>query len=223
MDFVPKVEPETLTNLPVWSAPYAGKRLLIWELVADFLALTFFSFLLGAFTESTGYRTGMFAVGALLVMVNFADMLIPFHTAPIVKSMIHWDYRLRLFYHFNAPGRRLALYFRPITGLFYAPFKKKARTEVLLYLEIGSVFFAFKVLLGLMGGDIWDQIWALDLDGFMSDWLRDVIIGFLAMYAFAAPIGAILMKHILLRRRNYIRWGFSILVVIMIIKGFING
>ena len=222
MDFVPVMAAESLTSMPLWSAPYVAKRYFFWEVFADVLVLAFFSFALGAFSASTGYLTGALAVGAVVVMINFADLLLPLHTYPLVNTMIHWDFRLRLFYHFNPPGRRLALYFRPLTALFYAPFKKKARTEVLLYLQIGSVFFAFKVLGGLLGGEIWTQIWALDFDGFLGDWLSDVIIGFLAMYGFAAPVGAILMKHILLRRPNYIRWGFSFLVVFLIIKGFLS-
>ena len=221
MAFVPTKDPEVLASLPAWAAVHPNKKWRRREVIADGIALCFFGYVLGAFSQSAEYTTGLLAVIALIGMINFAELALAIHHIPFVRSIIHWDYRLRLFYHFNAPGKKLALYFRPLAAMFYAPFKQKARTEVLLYLEIGGLFFALNALASMAGGELWDKVWALDFSGFLGNWLEGVIIGFFAMYAFAAPIGAILMKHTLLRRPNFLRWGLSLLALFFLLKGYI--
>lgn len=229
MDYVPVVEPDVLAMPPVWAQQKIqqgktalGQRARVAEIFADILTLMFFGFILGALTVGTGYRMAAWTVGAMLIMINFADYLIPLHHWPFANGMIHWDYRLRLFYHFNQPGRRLALYLRPLIGLFHAPFQEKHRAEVLLYLEIGSVFIVMRALMGLLGGETWTYLSTFDIGGFMGAWIKSVVIGFFTIYAFAAPIGAILMKHVLLRRQNYVKWILSVIVVIFSIMGMLN-
>lgn len=230
MDHVPVSTPESLLDYPAWGqqrlfpkgvAQKRSRR--FFELTADFFAIMFFGFVLGAITQSTEYNSAAWAVLAILFMINFIDYLIPYHDWPIARGLIHWDYRLRLFYHFNEPGRRWKLYFRPLLGLLYAPFNKKARTEVLLYLELGSVFVVGRLLLGLLGGDAWTMLTTLDLEGFFSNWIESIVLGFITIYGFAGPIGAIMMKHVLLRRKNYVRWGLSLITVFFLISGYLNG
>ena len=229
MEYVPMVEPEVLAGPPEWAAATMdaagtpqGKMRFFWEATADVIALMFFGYVLGAITGDTGYRTAAWAVLAIVTMINFADFLLPMHHWPVVNGMIHWDYRLRLFYHFNAPGRRLALYFRPLIGLFYAPFRPKPRAEVMLYLEIGSVFLVGKALMGLFGGETWTLLTSLDFGGFVEKWVQGIVLGFFTIYGFAAPIGAIMMKHVLLRRRNYVRWGLSLVALYFLAAGMMN-
>ena len=229
MDYVPVATPDALLDYPSWAdnrLQYNGKpqsrRRLHGEVFADFLALMFFGFVLGAIASDTGYRMGVWAVVTILLMINFVDNFIPLHQWPIVKGMIRWDYRLRLFYHFNEPGRRWQLYFRPIIGLFYAPFNQKARSEVLLYLELGSVFIAARALFGLLGGETWTLISSFDIEGFIGSWVQGTILGFFTIYGFAAPIGAIMMKHVLLRRKNYVRWGLSLVALFFLLQGFLG-
>ena len=228
LDYVPMVEPEVLERPPAWGEKIMmrkgtpkGKGRFFWEIVADGLAVIFFAFLCGAMAQETGYRTAALAVLAIVAMINFADYLLPWHAWPLVSGMIHWDYRLRLFYHFNAPGRRLLLYLRPLIGLFYAPFRPKARSEVVLYLEIGSIFLVFRALYGLAGGETWQLLSTFDIGGFLESWMKGIVLGFFSIYAFAAPIGAILMKHVLLRRANYVRWGLSLLILYFLISGYL--
>ncbi len=230
MDFVPVASPEVLRDYPDWAQQRLfpkGKPLpayrKFWELLADVLAVMFFGFVLGAVTESTGYNTAAWAVFAILLMINFVDYLIPVHHWPVARGMIHWDYKLRLFYQFNEPGRRWKLYFRPLIGLFYAPFNRKARTEVLLYLELGSVFILGRILMSLFLGDSWVMMKNFDFEGFLGNWLEGTILGFFTVYGFVAPIGAIMMKHILLRRPNYVRWGLSLVIMYFLYAGFYNG
>lgn len=226
MDYVPVVEPDVLAMPPIWAESKLlqgktahGQRARIAEVIADIFAVMFFGFVLGAFTAGSDYRMAAWAVGAMLIMINFADYLIPVHHWPFANGMIHWDYRLRLFYHFNQPGRRLMLYLRPLIGLFHAPFQKKHRVEVLLYLEIGSVFIATRALMGLWGGETWNLLSTFDIGGFLGLWVKSIVIGFFAIYAFAAPIGAILMKHVLLRRPNYVKWTLSLVILIFMMMG----
>ena len=230
MDYVPVATPDALLDYPAWAQQrlypkgkaQSGLRKFL-ELTADFFALMFFGFVLGAVTVSTGYNTAGWAVLAIVVMINFVDYLIPIHHWPIARGLIHWDYRLRLFYQFNEPGRRWQLYFRPLIGLFYAPFNKKARTEVLLYLELGSVFIVGRLLMAFITGDSWVMLKNVDFDGFLSNWLEGTILGFFTVYGFVAPIGAIMMKHMLLRRPNYVRWGLSFIIVFFLYAGLQNG
>lgn len=230
MDYVPVATPDAFLDYPAWGharlnpkgKPRSRARKVL-EIIADAMALLFFGFVLGAMSAGSGYNGAVYAVVTLVLMINFVDMLIPWHQLPFVGGMIHWDYRLRLFYHFNEPGRRWKLYFRPLLGLLYAPFNRKARTEVLLYLELGSVFVVGRLLVGLLGGDTWDMIVSLNFSGFMSNWVESLVLGFITVYGFAAPIGALLMKHVLLRRQNYIRWGLSVVVILFLYLGFLNG
>ena len=229
MDYVPVATPDALLDYPAWGQSrlfpkgraQTGRRR-FFEITADFFALMFFGFILGAVTGETGYNTAAWAVVAVLLMINFVDYLIPLHDWPVAKGMVHWDYRLRLFYHFNEPGRRWKLYFRPLIGLLYAPFDRKARSEVLLYLELGSVFVAGRLMTGLIWGDMWVMLTDLDFEAFFSDWVEGVMLGFFTIYGFAAPIGAIMMKHVLLRRQNYVRWGLSLVALFFLAQGFLN-
>ncbi len=231
MDYVPVATPDALLDEPAWASKrllpkgrQQGKARYFFELLSDFIALMFFGFVLGSVTNGTDHNTAIYAVIAIVVMINFADYLIPWHDWPIVRGLIHWDYRLRLFYHFNEPGRRLQLYFRPLLALLYAPFRKKARNEVILYLELGSIFIAGRILMGLIFGDTWEMIVSLNFSGFMESfvegWFKGIIIGFFTIYGFASPIGALMMKHVLLRRPNYVRWGLSFAVLFFLFQGF---
>ena len=222
MDFVPISNPEVLDTYPEWAMEQSEEgsvlqgRLKKRELIWDGVAMVFFGAMLGSFTSGTDYRTAAVAVLAMILTINFADQLLRYYHVPLIRQMIRWDYRLRLFYYFNAPGSRLKLYFRPFIGLFYAPFKEKARNEVTLFLEIGGVFILFRIIWGILSGETLDLILTLNIGGFLGGWVKGIVMGFFAMYAFAAPIGAILMKNVLLRRANFVQWGLSLLVLYFI-------
>ena len=224
MDFVPISNPDVLDTYPDWATEQTvvggsltgrlRKRDLIW----DAFAMMLFGAMLGSFTNSTDYRTAAVAVLAVILTINFADHLLRFYHLPLVRGMIRWDYRLRLFYYFNAPGRRLKLYLRPFVGLFYAPFKEKARNEVSLFLEIGGVFILFRIIWGILSGETLDLIMTFNIGGFLGNWFKGIVMGFFAMYAFAAPIGAILMKNVLLRRANFVQWILSAIVLYFVMS-----
>lgn len=227
MEFVPVVTSDTFHSLPAW----ADRRLykngvkqsfsrLLSELTADIVALLIFGYILGSITAETEYRAAAYAVIVMAFMINFVDYLLPYHNWPIARGMIHWDYKLRLYYHFNEPGKRWKLYLRPLFGILTAPFNKKSRSEVLLYLELGSVFIVGRAIIGLYNGNTWDLIVNMDLLGFAGSWISGLFLGFITVFGFAGPIGAILMKHVLLRRPNYARWGLSFVVMWFLLLGY---
>ncbi len=230
MDFVPRVGPEALAALPAWHLEReqlrnsaAGWKRRFMSIGLDLLALVFFGYLLGEVTEKVGMRTPALAAAAMVFTINFADLLIPYRHLPIARGLLHWDYKLRLFYHFNAPGRRLVLYFRPLLALFYAPFREKDRAEARLYLEIGGVFVLASALIGLYKGDFMAMVLAMDIGEFLKNWVQSLVVGFILVCGFTAPIGAILMKHTLLRRPNAIRWLLSAAVLFFLVKGLLEG
>ncbi|MEZ4701935.1 MAG: TM2 domain-containing protein [Rhodothermales bacterium] len=230
MDFVPRVGPEVLLDMPPWYTARTEarrrpeSRLRRWGSIGlDVVALMLFGYMLGGATAEVGQRMPAVAAIAMIFTIHFAHRLIPYREWPIARGLLHWDYKLRLFYHFNAPGRRLVLYFRPILALFYAPFRPKERAEARLYLEIGGVFVMASALIGLFRGEVFHQIVNLDIGSFLENWLKSVVIGFVLICGFTAPIGAILMKHTLLRRPNVVRWLMSAAVLVFLAQGFLKG
>ena len=220
MDFVPRVTPDTLGALPPWHEPArATTARKLSGLFADALVLMFCAYVLGQVTLSAGTNAIVWAVGAVVVMINFADRLIPLYHLPLARGMVRWDYRLRLFYHFNRPGRFYSLLVRPVMAVFYAPFSEKCRAEVRLYSEIGGIFVAGSIVARLVSGELLRDVLAFDLGGFAEQWVENVVVSFVVIYAFAMPIGATLMKHVLLRRRNVVRWALSLLVVYYLLTG----
>ena len=224
MEFVPFSNPEILEEYPPWATVETEtglqlkQRLKKRDIVWDAFALMFFGVLIGGFTTATGYRLAAVATFAIILTINFADYLFSLYHIPLVRGLIRWDYRLRLFYHFNNPGSRLGFYFRPLVGIFYAPFKQKARAEVTLFLEIGGVFMLFNILWGILSGETLNLLLELNFGEFFASWFKGIVLGFFSMYAFAAPIGATLMKNVLLRRANLVRWGLSTLVLYFILS-----
>jgi len=221
MDFVPKVAPDVLGEFPAWHNPPAGRRRMrkALGLVADAGMLSMFGYILGRFTVETGVWSAALAVFALVVMINFAEGLVMRLHLPLVREMIRWDYKLRLFYHFNKPGRALALLFRGALGLLYAPFSRKNRTEVKLYLEVAGLFTVVAVLYKLITGYYFSFLTDFDIEPLFDNWVKGMLLGFIAAYLFAAPIGATLMKHTLLRRPNYVRWGLSAVALGFLLVG----
>ena len=135
--------------------------------------------------------------------------------------MLRWDYKLRLYYQFNEPGRAYVLIWRPIYGLFAALVSKRARAEVTLYLEIAGIITAVSILMRLFSGQLfggfeWDTVATFGIN-----WSLGVVASFLTVYALASPVGGTLMKHVLLRRPNWVRWSLSLLFFWFLYKGLL--
>ncbi len=94
-----------------------------------------------------------------------------------------------------------------MTGLFAAPFRRKVREEVRLYLEVGAVF-----ALAFLAVDMVENVGAPMIGGtglaalaptrLLSVWIGEAFRTFFVIYAFAAPIGAVLSFNLLTRRTH---------------------
>jgi hypothetical protein len=134
-------------------------------------------------------------------------------TLPLLGELDRWSHRLRLYYRFNDPGGPLSLMVRPLVGPVTAWFRKRARAEVRLYLQLGAVF--------TIGFTLIDLVQAWGADGFQaSALLGDLFVTFFTVYAFATPIGAVLTTHLMLDRRDEIVWALSGWTVLWMVVGW---
>ncbi len=215
-EFIPSVDVD-LSVIPPW---YKDKRGVVKALgkgiiVADAVVLAVFSMVLGDFMFSRGAFQPAMAALINMILILFSDRLMPYFHWPVVHEIIHLDYKLRLFYYFNKPGGALKLLLRPIFGLFRAPFDRKVRAEIKIYLEISTVFAAFFLVLDLIvklfsGGFSFDNL----LDNVFNRLIRDLVI----IYVLVSPICATLTKHVLLRRSRIVLWllcGISLVFMVI--------
>src|SRR5690606_39103875 len=107
---------------------------------------------------------------------------------PVFRELIRWSHRLRLFYYYNKPGNPLALLFRPVTAALSAPFRRRDRAEVKLYLQLGGVLTLFFLLLDVGEALAAEGLGALTPRGLVSLWLKEAATTFIVIYSFATPI-----------------------------------
>lgn len=199
LSFMPPAHGATLPPFPTWVKERGGRA----RLLGDVVVLTIAGFGVGIFASRTGIYEPVITIGALSAIILLGARWDSLATIPILRGFDRWSHRLRLFYYTNDPGGPLKLFFRPIIGLFTAPFQKRARAEAWLYLQLGAwftiIFTGFDVLesvgIGSSGLDIEPSVFLVDL-----------AMTFASIYAFAAPIGAILTTHVLLERRDFVVW-----------------
>lgn len=210
MAFMPELPTqEDLEGPPPWADRRQGRV----RLIGDALVLVIAGTLLGATSMSRGDFEALAAVLALVAITIFGARWDP--TLPLLRDLDRWSDRLRLYYRFNDPGGPLSLMFRPFLGPVTAWFRKKARAEVRLYLQLGAVFTIcftlLDVLQAMSGGG-----------GFRSlAFITDLFVTFFTVYAFTTPIGAILTTHLLLERRDEIVWALSALTILAIGGGML--
>lgn len=209
MDFMPAIPTdEELEGEPEWAGKRKGKA----RLIGDGFVLLIAGTALGAVTASRGDFEALAAVLALIAITVFGARWDP--TLPLLGELDRWSHRLRLYYRFNDPGGPLSLMFRPLVGPLTAWFRKRARFEVRLYLQLGAVFTIGFTLLDLIQAGAGGDFEASALAG-------DLFFTFFSVYAFATPIGAILTTHLLLERRDEVVWALSGLTVVCIGMGML--
>lgn len=209
MDFMPAIPTdEEMAGEPAW----AGKRDGRARLAGDALVLLIAGAALGGVTASRGDFEALAAVLVLIAITVLGARWDP--TLPLLGELDRWSHRLRLYYRFNDPGGPLSLMFRPLVGPLTAWFRKRARFEVRLYLQLGAVFTIGFTLLDLLQASAGGDFDATGLAG-------DLFFTFFSVYAFATPIGAILTTHLLLERRDEVVWALSGLTVLAIGMGML--
>jgi hypothetical protein len=209
MSFMPALPTEEeLEGPPEWADRRRGSA----RLVGDALVLGVAGAALGAITAARGDFEALAAVIALVAITILGARWDP--TLPLLRDLDRWSHRLRLYYRFNDPGGPLSLMFRPLVGPLTAWFRKKARAEVRLYLQLGAVFTIGFTLL-----DVGQSIGAQGFEA--SSFMGDLFVTFFTVYAFTTPIGATLTTHLLLERRDEIVWGLSALTILAIAVGML--
>ena len=133
---------------------------------------------------------------------------------PIVASLMRWVHKLRLYYYSVDPGNIWLLGIRPICGIFYAPFNKKARAEVGLYFQLGLIFSIIFVASDIIEIAQHDSLWA-GIGLTFAELLQTMIF----TYLFVAPIGALLTTQILLSRRDWVIWLLSFACIYSVYLG----
>lgn len=179
---------------PAWAegrSPGRGK------LAADLAVVGLAGLMLGAVSAETGAWRASAAVATMVLAVSFAPELSALGRLPGTSDLLRWAARLGLFYRYHDPGGPLSRLARPMVGVAVAPFRRRARAETHLYLELGGAFAVvfFWMDLGVLafgglGGDA-------DLAELPAEWGTAALLTLINVYAFATPIGATLYEHAL--------------------------
>ena len=210
LSFMP-AKGETLPPRPYWAA-YRSERS---RLVADAFVMVLAGGSLGAFARGTGKIEPIVAVASLIAITLLGTRWDGLAHLPVLRGFDRWAHRLRLFYYTNDPGPALALLFRQAIAIFMV-FHKRVRAEARLYMQLG---ISFTLLFGVV--DIVEVLGLGSSGGFSPG---RMIVGvyqtLFAVYAFAAPIGATLMKHMLLRRSDRVVWLLAALALVFMAGGF---
>jgi len=195
---------ETLPPEPHWAAR-RRKRV---RLVADSVVMMLAGGSMGAFARGFGVYEPIIAVLALIAITLLGTRWAALSNLPILRGFDRWAHRLRLFYYTNDPGGAVSLAFRQVLAAF-AILRRRRRAEAKLYLQFGVWFtILFTVFDIIEAGS--------GTGGFTGSLVQDFYLTFFATYAFAAPIGAILNKHVLLQRSDRVIWVLSGVAVVFI-------
>jgi hypothetical protein len=191
----------------------------------DIAVLLVAGFTLGSLVGIDGALEAIGAIVVIAAVTALAGSTAGMEHVPVIGNLLRWSHRLRLFYYYNEPGSPFALLVRPITGPVSAPFRKRARAEVRLYLDLGFIFTIAFLLLDIgenvLGPLLTNGGEAMRLGALARTWLAETATTFVIVYAFAAPIGAVLTLYLLLRPAHTIPRLLAVLSVVAILTGIV--
>lgn len=210
MDYLPSVEPEALEQRPTW----AKEGLLSGTaLVFDAIAVMLVSYILGIYTYESGAWEPITAIITMLILYNLSELLLPLRRFRLVQELLQWDYKLRLYYHYNRPPTAGGVLFKPLTAFFSIfTLPRRKLGEIRLYLEAGLFFSLLYHLFTLINGQFFTLVADLDFLTAAQEWLISLITAFAIIFAAAAPVGATLVKHSLVHTPRRDRLVLSILI-----------
>jgi hypothetical protein len=219
--FMPPLSRVVLNRPPEWTSRWnsGSRRRRAARFTGDLIVLLVAGYGLGAVAVRFGVIEAVVPVTVLLVLAATGTSVGWMARVPVLRTLVAWSHRLRLFYYYNKPGSPAALLFRPITGVVLAPFRQRARAEVRLYLELGAVFTLLFMVEDLVSAVIAEGTAALAPLSLIRLWVGEVIANFLAIYAFATPIGAVLTLYLLVRPTHTLVRLLSALVAVAILLG----
>jgi len=212
LSFMPSLDRSLLAGPPLWAARRGART----RLAGDLFVLVISGLVLGAVSRSTGNFEGMVAILVLIAVTVLGARWEELARRPVLRALDRWSHRLRLYYFVNDPGSPLALLVRPVTGSFAALFRKRARAEARIYLQLGAVFVLLFTLVDLAqavgdsGGTLRGTLRALT---------QEMGLTLIIIYAFASPIGATLTTHLLLERSDRTLWVLSGVTVAALLLG----
>jgi hypothetical protein len=223
LDFMPPLSRDVLARPPEWTERWreAGTGRTRLRLLGDVTVLGIAGMGLGAVAKAAGVYEAVVAVVVLAGLTVAGASTGALHHLPIFRELIRWSHRLRLFYYYNRPGSPIALLFRPMTGALLAPFRRRDRAEVKLYLQLGGIFTLLFLLLDLGEAIAAEGMGALSPGSLFGLWVKEATTTFVVIYAFATPIGAVLTLHLLMRRTHTVARVMSVLVVVAVFAGLI--
>lgn len=223
LDFMPPLSRDVLSEPPAWIAQWrnAGAARSSLRLGGDVLVLSITGMLLGAIAGPVGVYEAVVAIAVLAALTAMGGSVGRLDDVPVARELIRWNHRLRLFYYYNKPGRPLALLFRPVTAAISAPFRRRDRAEVRLYLQLGGILTALFLLIDLVEAAAASGLAAFTPLSLFGLWMREAIATFLVIYAFATPIGAVLTVHLLMRRTHVVPRALSAMVLVSMLVGIL--
>jgi TM2 domain-containing membrane protein YozV len=221
LSFMPPLSREVLDRPPEWTERWhAGGRLRRrLRFGGDVLVLVSTGLLLGVVASRFAVYEAIVPVLVLALLTAAGAGVGRLNRVPVLRTLVRWSHRLRLFYYFNKPGSPLALLFRPVTGAIMAPFRQRGRAEVRLYLQLGAVFAVLFLLEDLVSAVVEEGTAALAPMSLIRLWLVEVTTNFVVIYAFATPIGAVLTLYLLVRRTHTVPRILSGLVLGAVLLG----
>jgi hypothetical protein len=223
LDFMPPLSRDVLARPPEWTERWrrGGGASRTLRLVGDMLVLLVTGIVLGAVARRAGVYEAILAILVLAALTAAGAGSRFLNDVPVLRELVRWSHRLRLFYYYNKPGNPLVLLFRPISAAVLAPFRRRDRAEVRLYLQLGGVF-TLLFLLGDLGEELLAEgIAALSPGSLFRLWVKEATVTFVVIYAFATPIGAVLTLHLLMRRTHTVPRMLSALVVAAMMIGLL--
>jgi hypothetical protein len=223
--FMPPRAVDVLNEPPEWTVQWS-RRGTLWRgsrLAGDLLVLLVAGSALGALADVEGGTEAVFAVVSLIGVTLLGARVDWLDGVPGAQLLVRWSHRLRLYYYFNRPGSPPGLLLRGATALILAPFRRRDRAEVQLYLELGGVF-----TLGFMALDLIEDLLlplfrtglsAISPFHLAAVWFQELFLTFLVIYAFAAPVGAVLTLYLLTRRTHTLPRVLGALTLVFIAMG----
>lgn len=223
LDFMPALKTSVLRRTPGWVERWGerGARKRALRLAGDVAVILVAGSVLGGLADLEGAIEAIVAVLLLAGVTAMGAGPTWLGEAPLARHLVRWSHRLRLFYYHNEPGSPLALLIRPVTGVLWAPFRTKARAEVRLYVELGAAFTAAFFLLDLIPEALLPLLSgrSLALGDLLGGWLVQAFTTFFLTYAFAAPVGAALTRHLLVRPTHTVPRVLSLLTLLAVLTG----
>ena len=188
-DFVPDLKAD-LEIKPAW-VKQRGAFITRFGFMLDVLAVMILASAVAAISVDEQLYEPLASAVIVTLVFMFRRYFVRFFHLPFIHQILHLDYRLRLYYSFNKPGNGLFQLFRPMVGWLFAPFVKSVRTELRLYLELGSIFaIPFLILETIQWLAAGAQM------GFsLEDYFGRIVLMYFIIYAFTCPLGAILIKQ----------------------------